>query len=192
MTCTSSGKSHQHPHAHGLRLSMWCSADCGAGVGRVTERLLLRFFQEVDLVEPSAHLIQEARRKLTGGGVPGAVGRPVGFFQMGLQDLQFPQPRCLPASRSTTSHRPRRKLQSAWPAVPAVLLVSQHLCELLLASGARGMQGLTAVTGSACKALVPACLLVRSSLAAHARSRAGRAFCPAPVSQPDLQAAVQV
>ena len=72
----------------------------------MTERLLLRFFQEVDLVEPSAHLIQEARRKLTGGGVPGAVGRPVGFFQMGLQDLQFPQPRCLPASRSRTSRRP--------------------------------------------------------------------------------------
>ncbi len=27
--------------------------DCGAGVGRVSEQLLLHFFQEVDLVEPS-------------------------------------------------------------------------------------------------------------------------------------------
>lgn len=27
--------------------------DCGAGVGRVTEQLLLHHFQEVDLVEPS-------------------------------------------------------------------------------------------------------------------------------------------
>ena len=74
-------------------LSVWCSTDCGAGVGRVSENLLLRFFQEVDLVEPSAHLIEEARRKLTGSSVPRAVGRAVGFFQMGLQDMHFPQPR---------------------------------------------------------------------------------------------------
>lgn len=32
--------------------------DCGAGVGRVSEQLLLHHFQEVDLVEPSG----EARR----------------------------------------------------------------------------------------------------------------------------------
>ena len=29
-----------------------CSADCGAGVGRVSERLLLRFFQEVQPLHP--------------------------------------------------------------------------------------------------------------------------------------------
>jgi hypothetical protein len=28
-------------------------ADCGAGIGRVTAELLLHYFQEVDLVEPS-------------------------------------------------------------------------------------------------------------------------------------------
>ena len=77
---------------------MWCSTDCGAGVGRVTERLLLRFFQEVDLIEPSAHLIEEAKRKLPSATSSSPVGRAVGFFQMGLQDMQFPQPRWVPTT----------------------------------------------------------------------------------------------
>ena len=47
---------------------------------------------QVDLVEPSAHLLEEAKRKLSAP-VPGAVGRAVGFHQMGLQDFHFPHPR---------------------------------------------------------------------------------------------------
>jgi hypothetical protein len=40
----------------------YCAAvsDCGAGVGRVSKELLLHLFQEVDLLEPSAHLLQTA------------------------------------------------------------------------------------------------------------------------------------
>lgn len=38
--------------------------DCGAGVGRVTQELLLRHFTIVDLVEPSAHLLQQAQANL--------------------------------------------------------------------------------------------------------------------------------
>lgn len=34
----------------GVRLA---AADCGAGIGRVSSELLLHYFQEVDLVEPS-------------------------------------------------------------------------------------------------------------------------------------------
>ena len=40
--------------------------DCGAGIGRISEELLLHHFQEVDLIEPSAHLLAEARVRLTG------------------------------------------------------------------------------------------------------------------------------
>lgn len=39
--------------------------DCGAGVGRVTEQLLLFHFNTVDLLEPSQPLLQEAQKKLT-------------------------------------------------------------------------------------------------------------------------------
>jgi hypothetical protein len=35
-------------------------ADCGAGVGRVTKELLLHHFTEVDLLEPSQHLLETA------------------------------------------------------------------------------------------------------------------------------------
>ncbi|KAL4439667.1 hypothetical protein ABPG75_002668 [Micractinium tetrahymenae] len=61
--------------------------DCGAGVGRVTEQLLLQHFHEVDLVEPSAHLIEEARQRLgsrSSAGMPGG-HRAVNFFQQGLE-----------------------------------------------------------------------------------------------------------
>jgi len=39
-------------------------ADCGAGVGRVTEHLLLRYFHCVDLVEPVQHYLTAAEEKL--------------------------------------------------------------------------------------------------------------------------------
>ena len=38
-----------------------CAADTGAGVGRVTEKLLLHHFGTVDVLEPSAHLLDKAR-----------------------------------------------------------------------------------------------------------------------------------
>ena len=71
------------------------AADCGAGVGRVSKDLLLRFFAHVDLVEPSAHLLAAARARLgeavaaggACGGRAGArlVGQPRAFLQCGLQ-----------------------------------------------------------------------------------------------------------
>ncbi|WOL15355.1 alpha N-terminal protein methyltransferase 1 [Canna indica] len=38
--------------------------DCGSGIGRVTKNLLLKFFNEVDLVEPVSHFLETAREKL--------------------------------------------------------------------------------------------------------------------------------
>lgn len=38
--------------------------DCGAGIGRVTEHLLLPLFDHVDMIEQSAAHVEEARRRL--------------------------------------------------------------------------------------------------------------------------------
>jgi hypothetical protein len=63
-------------------------ADCGAGVGRVSENLLLHFFQEVDVLEPSQHLLAKAVQTLTQAAASGqlprghAVGQPL---HMGLE-----------------------------------------------------------------------------------------------------------
>ncbi|KAF8412770.1 hypothetical protein HHK36_000740 [Tetracentron sinense] len=38
--------------------------DCGSGIGRVTKNLLLRYFNEVDLVEPGSHFLEAARESL--------------------------------------------------------------------------------------------------------------------------------
>ncbi|KAF9589807.1 hypothetical protein IFM89_028742 [Coptis chinensis] len=39
--------------------------DCGSGIGRVTKNLLLRYFNEVDLVEPVSHFLEAARTSLS-------------------------------------------------------------------------------------------------------------------------------
>lgn len=51
----------------------WLAADCGAGVGRVTENLLLHFFHEVDLLEPSKHLLATAEEKCSAEALAGKV-----------------------------------------------------------------------------------------------------------------------
>ncbi|XP_062113408.1 alpha N-terminal protein methyltransferase 1 [Humulus lupulus] len=38
--------------------------DCGSGVGRVTKNLLIRYFNEVDLLEPVSHFLEKARESL--------------------------------------------------------------------------------------------------------------------------------
>jgi protein N-terminal methyltransferase len=89
------------------------SEDCGAGIGRVTSSLLLHFFDEVDLVEPSGmhpgyathidchkfsyltllnsgHLLETARRNLVEIR-PSAIprGHVAGrFIQCGLEDFR--------------------------------------------------------------------------------------------------------
>jgi protein N-terminal methyltransferase len=39
--------------------------DCGAGIGRITKNLLIRYFNEVDLLEPVSHFINAARESLS-------------------------------------------------------------------------------------------------------------------------------
>lgn len=64
--------------------------DCGAGVGRVSKDLLLRYFQVVDLVEPSQHLLSQAETDLKSPKAKLPKGHCVGnLFCCGLQDFQF-------------------------------------------------------------------------------------------------------
>ncbi|CAL5229119.1 g12384 [Coccomyxa viridis] len=62
-------------------------ADCGAGVGRVTEQLLLHHFAIVDLIEPSKHLMGTAEQNLStsGRGVYPEGHKSGQYFNMGLQ-----------------------------------------------------------------------------------------------------------
>ncbi|GMP73221.1 hypothetical protein CsSME_00031040 [Camellia sinensis var. sinensis] len=39
--------------------------DCGAGIGRVTKNLLIRYFNEVDVLEPVSHFLEAARENLS-------------------------------------------------------------------------------------------------------------------------------
>lgn len=70
------------------------AVDCGAGVGRVSEQLLLHHFNTVDLLEPSKHLLDTAQKNLkravSGANYP--KGHQAGqAFSMGLQEFH-PQP----------------------------------------------------------------------------------------------------
>ena len=83
--------------AYFLSLQWGCS-DCGAGVGRVTEHLLLHHFAEVDLVEPSGHLLEAAQARLSSPGGSKTSWpkhhRAVNFWQQGLEQLNFQPARC--------------------------------------------------------------------------------------------------
>lgn len=63
-----------------------CALDCGAGIGRITKRLLLPLFRTVDLVDVTQEFLDKARSYL------GEEAKRVeNYFCCGLQDFQ-PQP----------------------------------------------------------------------------------------------------
>ncbi|OLP92255.1 Alpha N-terminal protein methyltransferase 1 [Symbiodinium microadriaticum] len=59
--------------------------DCGAGIGRITEGLLLRRCTIVDLLEPCRQLLEEARGRL-GGHSNKSYGSARHFLELSLQD----------------------------------------------------------------------------------------------------------
>ncbi|CAG9462373.1 unnamed protein product [Pedinophyceae sp. YPF-701] len=66
--------------------------DCGAGVGRVSQELLLEFFDTVDLVEPVGKLLDTAKVNLAQAVESGRYpdGHAAGeFFVKGLQELEL-------------------------------------------------------------------------------------------------------
>ncbi|KAM0824648.1 hypothetical protein ACQ4PT_042591 [Festuca glaucescens] len=62
--------------------------DCGSGIGRVTKNLLLRHFNEVDLVEPVSHFLEAARENLAGCMDVGQdTHKAANFYCIPLQDF---------------------------------------------------------------------------------------------------------
>lgn len=68
------------------------AADCGAGIGRVSKDLLIHYFHQVDVVEPSEHLLEAARRNLASA-TTGSGHRAVNFFRCGLEGFEPEQGR---------------------------------------------------------------------------------------------------
>jgi len=62
--------------------------DCGSGIGRVTKNLLIRYFNEVDLLEPVSHFLEAAREGLASDGSTASDGhRATNFYCTPLQDF---------------------------------------------------------------------------------------------------------
>ncbi|XP_023253684.1 N-terminal Xaa-Pro-Lys N-methyltransferase 1 [Seriola lalandi dorsalis] len=64
------------------KTGMTCALDCGAGIGRITKRLLLPLFRTVDLVDVTQEFLDKAKNYL------GEESKRVGhYFCSGLQDF---------------------------------------------------------------------------------------------------------
>lgn len=62
--------------------------DCGSGIGRVTKNLLLRYFNEVDLVEPVSHFLEAARENLAPeNSISVETHKAVNFYCVPLQEF---------------------------------------------------------------------------------------------------------
>ncbi|KAK6150169.1 hypothetical protein DH2020_017694 [Rehmannia glutinosa] len=62
--------------------------DCGSGIGRITKNLLIRYFNEVDLLEPVSHFLETARRNLAPENLMVTEEyKAVNFFCVPLQDF---------------------------------------------------------------------------------------------------------
>uniref|UniRef100_A0AAY4EHG1 protein N-terminal methyltransferase n=1 Tax=Denticeps clupeoides TaxID=299321 RepID=A0AAY4EHG1_9TELE len=69
-----------------LKTGTGCALDCGAGIGRITKRLLLPLFHTVDMVDVTQEFLDKAKTYL------GEEGKRVdNYFCCGLQDFE-PQP----------------------------------------------------------------------------------------------------
>lgn len=64
------------------------SLDCGSGIGRVTKNLLIRYFNEVDLLEPVQHFLEAARESLAREGLTASDShRATNFYCTPLQEF---------------------------------------------------------------------------------------------------------
>ncbi|KZV34268.1 alpha N-terminal protein methyltransferase 1 [Dorcoceras hygrometricum] len=59
--------------------------DCGSGIGRISKNLLIRYFNEVDLLEPVPHFLDAARTNLAPENLMVMENRAVNFFGVPLQ-----------------------------------------------------------------------------------------------------------
>nr|KAF6315056.1 N-terminal Xaa-Pro-Lys N-methyltransferase 1 [Myotis myotis] len=102
-----------------------CALDCGAGIGRITKRLLLPLFRAVDMVDVTEDFLAKAKTYL------GEEGKRVrNYFCCGLQDFS-PEPNSYdviwiqwvigepPAAVFSVLRVPLPRLESPWPGAAA-------------------------------------------------------------------------
>ncbi|XP_044124489.1 N-terminal Xaa-Pro-Lys N-methyltransferase 1 [Bufo gargarizans] len=71
---------------HNTAIATTCALDCGAGIGRITKRLLLPLFKTVDMVDVTDEFLSKAKTYL------GEDGKRIGeYYCCGLQDF-VPEP----------------------------------------------------------------------------------------------------
>ncbi|XP_008793567.2 alpha N-terminal protein methyltransferase 1 [Phoenix dactylifera] len=76
------------PNRFGTERRHLVALDCGSGIGRVTKNLLLRYFNEVDLVEPVSHFLEAARENLAlDGDSEKDAHKAVNFYCVPLQEF---------------------------------------------------------------------------------------------------------
>ncbi|KAK8953293.1 Alpha N-terminal protein methyltransferase 1 [Platanthera guangdongensis] len=72
----------------GSRLRNLVALDCGSGIGRITKNLLLRHFNEVDLLEPVSHFLDAARENIAPeGDMQEDTHMAVNFYCIPLQEF---------------------------------------------------------------------------------------------------------
>ncbi|KAH9625995.1 hypothetical protein KSS87_017116 [Heliosperma pusillum] len=72
--------------------SQLVSLDCGSGIGRVTKNLLIRYFHQVDLLEPVSHFLETARQTLTSQALANVDHhKALNFYCLPLQEF-IPEP----------------------------------------------------------------------------------------------------
>lgn len=80
--------SERFPPAADARRQPLVALDCGSGIGRVTKNLLIRYFNEVDLLEPVSHFLETARETLALGCQTNSdMHKAVNFYCVPLQDF---------------------------------------------------------------------------------------------------------
>lgn len=63
--------------------------DCGAGIGRITKNLLIRFFDHVDIVEQDCKFVEQAKKSFLESDKPLPFGHVVdNFYCEGLQTFK--------------------------------------------------------------------------------------------------------
>jgi len=71
----------KHTNKHIINIEGLRALDCGAGIGRITEGILMQRFDIVDLVEPVTHFIDKAKLNLS------KIGHVGNFYDTSLQNF---------------------------------------------------------------------------------------------------------
>ena len=74
-------KYSKHTNKHIANMKGLRALDCGAGIGRITEGILMQRFDIVDLVEPVTHFIDKAKLNLS------KIGHVGNFYETSLQNF---------------------------------------------------------------------------------------------------------